>query len=280
MESRYRQEEAARYVEDHAGVAGDLALRTYTARLLGQDASLVLHGGGNTSVKTTMTTRLGASVAVLCVKGSGWDLATIEPPGHPACEISHLAAMLACAHLSDEDMVNELRRSLLDATAPTPSVEALLHACLPFKVIDHTHADAVLAVADQDEAARICRDIYGSELLFIPYVMPGFGLAKQCDERYRAAVHRGEKPRVMVLERHGIFTWGDTAEESYEAMIAAVTKAEHYAARASTPTSTPTPTSAPTPTPPKSAPSPLSPPSSLSSARSSPAHGAFRPSGI
>jgi rhamnose utilization protein RhaD (predicted bifunctional aldolase and dehydrogenase)/NAD(P)-dependent dehydrogenase (short-subunit alcohol dehydrogenase family) len=189
---------------------------------------LVLHGGGNTSVKTRLATRLGDVVDVLCVKGSGWDLGSIQPAGHPACRMDHLRRMLACATMTDDDMVNELRTSLLDAQAPTPSVEALLHAALPAVYIDHTHADAVLAVADQEDAARICREIWGTALLFVPYVMPGFGLAKACAELYQAAIARGEKPTVMVLERHGIFTWGDTAEQSYTAMIQAVSLAEKY----------------------------------------------------
>jgi rhamnose utilization protein RhaD (predicted bifunctional aldolase and dehydrogenase)/NAD(P)-dependent dehydrogenase (short-subunit alcohol dehydrogenase family) len=229
MKSGFDAAEAARFVSEHRDVHEDVALRTYTARLLGRSPALVLHGGGNTSVKTTAKTRLGESVAVLCVKGSGWDLATIEPAGHPACRIEHLKKMLAAREMSDVDMVNELRLSLLDAGAPTPSVEALLHASLPAKYIDHTHADAVLAVADQPDAEKICREIWGDDLLFVPYVMPGFVLAKRCDELFKKAVAEGRKPRVMVLERHGIFTWGDTAQESYDAMIAAVTKAESYA---------------------------------------------------
>jgi rhamnose utilization protein RhaD (predicted bifunctional aldolase and dehydrogenase)/NAD(P)-dependent dehydrogenase (short-subunit alcohol dehydrogenase family) len=228
MESRFDADEAARFVAANAAVSEDVTLRTYTARLLGRAPSLVLHGGGNTSVKTTAKTRLGESVPVLCVKGSGWDLATIEAAGHPACRVEHLTKMLAAPEMSDVDMVNELRLSLLDANAPTPSVEALLHAALPAKYIDHTHADAVLAVCDQPDAEKICRSIWEDDLLFIPYVMPGFVLAKRCDELYRKAVAAGARPRVMVLERHGIFTWGDTAKESYEAMIAAVTKAERY----------------------------------------------------
>jgi rhamnose utilization protein RhaD (predicted bifunctional aldolase and dehydrogenase)/NAD(P)-dependent dehydrogenase (short-subunit alcohol dehydrogenase family) len=229
MKSGFDKDEAARFLSEHRDVPEDVALRTYTARLLGRSPALVLHGGGNTSVKTTAKTRLGESVAVLCVKGSGWDLATIEPAGHPACRIEHLKKMLAAPDMSDVDMVNELRLSLLDANAPTPSVEALLHAALPAKYIDHTHADAVLAVADQPDAEKHCRTIWGDDLLFVPYVMPGFILAKRCDELFRKAIAEGRKPRVMVLERHGVFTWGETAEESYEAMIAAVTKAEHYA---------------------------------------------------
>ncbi len=227
MESRYQSREAESFVKANAAVPQALALRTYTSRLLGQNPALVLHGGGNTSVKLKMPTRSGA-VDALCVKGSGWDLATIEPAGHAACRIDHLRRMLAVVQMTDEEMVSDLRSSLLDPAAPTPSVEALLHAALPATYIDHTHADAVLAVADQDNAARICREIWGESLLFVPYVMPGFGLAKRCDELHRAATARGEKPAVMILERHGIFTWGETAEASYQAMVDAVSLAERY----------------------------------------------------
>jgi rhamnose utilization protein RhaD (predicted bifunctional aldolase and dehydrogenase)/NAD(P)-dependent dehydrogenase (short-subunit alcohol dehydrogenase family) len=231
MESRYVDADAARAVEQRgAGVSELLALRTYTARLLGADASLVLHGGGNTSVKAEAKDSLGEKVDVLHVKGSGWDLATIEPPGHPAVRLARLGKLLELPDMSDEQMVNELRLALLDASAPTPSVETLLHAALPARFIDHTHADAILAIADQPDAARICQDVLGDRLLFIPYVMPGFGLAKACKKAWDAAVAEGRAPTVMVLERHGVFTFGDTAKESYERMIEVVTLAERFAA--------------------------------------------------
>lgn len=234
MDSRYVDADAARAVSEGAGrsppVSELVALRTYTARLLGADDSLVLHGGGNTSVKAEEKTLFGETVPVLHVKGSGWDLATIEPAGHPAVRMAALERMLALPDMTDEQMVNEMRLALLDATAPTPSVEALLHAALPARFIDHTHADAILAVADQDKGEAICRDIYGERLLWVPYVMPGFGLAKACKRAWDEAVGAGSSPTVMVLERHGIFTFGDTAKESYERMIEAVTLAERFIA--------------------------------------------------
>jgi rhamnose utilization protein RhaD (predicted bifunctional aldolase and dehydrogenase)/NAD(P)-dependent dehydrogenase (short-subunit alcohol dehydrogenase family) len=231
MESRYVEADAARAVADRAPqVTEALALRTYTARLLGREASLVLHGGGNTSVKAEAKTALGETVDVLHVKGSGWDLATIEPPGHPAVRMKSLVRLLDLPDMTDEQMVNELRLALLDASAPTPSVETLLHAALPAKYIDHTHADAILAVCDQAEGERICREIFGERLLWVPYVMPGFGLAKACKAAWDAAAAGGRAPTVMVLERHGVFTFGATAKESYERMIDAVTRAERYAA--------------------------------------------------
>jgi len=231
MKSRWNDAEAARAVQDRKpDVSEALALRTYSARLLGADASLVLHGGGNTSVKAKATTLFGETVDVLHVKGSGWDLATIEPPGHPAVRMAPLMRLLELPSMSDEQMVNELRLALLDASAPTPSVETLLHAALPATFIDHTHADALLSVVDQKNARAISEEIFGASLLFIPYVMPGFGLARACKDAWDAAVKGGRSPTVMVLERHGIFTFGATAKESYERMIEAVTQCERYAA--------------------------------------------------
>ncbi len=229
MQSRYDQASADRAVASLAGRASELlALRTYTARLIGSDAALVLHGGGNTSVKATATTLLGETIDVLHVKGSGWDLATIEPQGHPAVRLEPLRALRRLEKMTDEAMVNELRINLLDASAPNPSVETLLHALLPARFIDHTHADAILALCDQPDGQRIFSSIFGQGLVWVPYVMPGFALAKRCAEAFeRVAAER--EPAVMVLERHGLFTWGDSARESYERTIDAVTRAEYYA---------------------------------------------------
>src|SRR5690606_19123722 len=227
MRSRYDQREAdsavARYGPD---VGEDLALRVYTSRLLGQEPSLVLHGGGNTSVKSTAREITGESVDVLYVKGSGWDLATIEPRGFPACRLAALRRTAELPEMSDERMVQALKSQMLDPSSPTPSVEALMHAWLPAKFVDHTHADAVLAVVDQADSERRARAIWGDELLFVPYVMPGFVLAREIVKL------DASRSTVMVLDKHGIFTWGGTAEESYERMIRAVTLAEECVARA------------------------------------------------
>jgi rhamnose utilization protein RhaD (predicted bifunctional aldolase and dehydrogenase)/NAD(P)-dependent dehydrogenase (short-subunit alcohol dehydrogenase family) len=243
MQSRYDSVAAARSIEELAGRAPEaLALRTYTARLIGREAALVLHGGGNTSVKTTATTILGETVDVLHVKGSGWDLATIEPAGHPAVRLAPLRALRQLGAMTDEAMVNELRTNLLDASAPTPSVEALLHALLPARFVDHTHADAILALADQPDAKAIFSGLFGRGLVWVPYVMPGFALAKRCAEAFEAVAEHAE-PVVMVLEKHGLFTWGDTARSSYERTIDAVTRAERHALERRR-------TSLPAPTPP------------------------------
>jgi rhamnose utilization protein RhaD (predicted bifunctional aldolase and dehydrogenase)/NAD(P)-dependent dehydrogenase (short-subunit alcohol dehydrogenase family) len=224
VKSRWSDEEADRFVARYAqqGVNADLALRVYTSRLLGQDPALVLHGGGNTSVKTQTPDALGRPVEVLCVKGSGWDMAEIEPAGLPAVRLAPIVALRSLSRLSDEDMVNAQRVNLLDAGAPNPSVETLLHAFLPQKFIDHTHAAAVLAISDQPDGDAICRAVFGAGMAYVPYIMPGFLLAKKAAEVFEA------NPAVegLILEKHGIFTWGESAREAYERMIAKVTLAE------------------------------------------------------
>src|SRR5712691_8982931 len=205
-----------------AGISGDVALRVYTSRLLGGDPRLVLHGGGNTSVKTVLPDLLGEPVEVLCVKGSGWDMAQIEPPGLPAVRLAPIQKLRARNALSDEDMVRIQRANLIDPGAPNPSVETLLHAFLPHKFVDHTHATAVLSLADQPDAAERCADLYGNRVGIVPFIMPGFLLAKAAAEIFEA------DPAVegLVLLKHGIFTFGDTARDAYERMIAAVSLAE------------------------------------------------------
>src|SRR6202162_570145 len=164
MQSVWSEADAAAMVAHYgaAGITGDVALRVYTSRLLGGDPRLVLHGGGNTSVKTVLPDLLGEPAEVLCVKGSGWDMANIEPPGLPAVRLSPIRKLRQPAALPDEDMVKIQRATLLDPGAPNPSVEPLLHAFLPHKFIDHTHATAVLSLADQPDAAAGCSHPYGS----------------------------------------------------------------------------------------------------------------------
>jgi rhamnose utilization protein RhaD (predicted bifunctional aldolase and dehydrogenase) len=223
MESRYKASgprSAAEAVEQWPGNE-TLALRTYTARLLGAQPGLVLHGGGNTSAKDRVQDRFGRDIDVLYIKGSGWDLATIEPPGHPAVRMAPLLELRPLDALSDEDMVAELRRNLLDPAAPTPSVETLLHAYLPARFIDHTHADAILAVADQPDGERMCRRIFGDALVWVPYVMPGFQLAKRTADAFEKASEGGKKPTVIVLERHGIFTFESSSVDVNESEIRA-----------------------------------------------------------
>jgi len=197
-------------------------LRVYTTRLLGQDRKLVLHGGGNTSVKTRLPDLLGETVDVLCVKGSGWDMATIEPPGLPAVRLEPLRKLRALDALADADMVRIQRANLIDPMAPTPSVETLLHAFLPATFVDHTHATAVLSLVDQPDAEKLCADVYDGRTGLVPYIMPGFGLAKA------AAAAHASAPDVeaLILIKHGIFTFGASAREAYERMVDLVSRAE------------------------------------------------------
>jgi len=224
MKNLWSDRDARAFVRRYArqGVNADVARRVYSTRLLGGDPRLVLHGGGNTSVKTTATDITGESLDVLCVKGSGWDMGDIEPPGLPAVRLDPLRELNALDSLSDEEMVNIQRRNLLDSKAPNPSVETLLHAFLPHKFVDHTHSTAVLALTDQPDGAKICRDLYGDRAALVPYIMPGFALAKAC-----ARVH-AQHPDVegLILLKHGIFTFGDSAEEAYGRMIDLVSLAE------------------------------------------------------
>src|SRR5215472_17063024 len=221
MHSRWSDAEAKNFVARYGakGVNDDLALRTYTTRLLGSDPKLVLHGGGNTSVKTRAKDLLGDEVDVICVKGSGWDMGNIEPPGLPAVRLAPLRRLRALDKLSDEDMVNFQRVNLLDSSAPNPSVETLLHAFLPHKFIDHTHSTAVLALTDQPDGEAVVREVYGDRVAYVPYTIPGFALAKSVADVF----DRNPKVEGLVLLQHGIFTVGATTRETYERMIHLVT---------------------------------------------------------
>jgi rhamnose utilization protein RhaD (predicted bifunctional aldolase and dehydrogenase)/NAD(P)-dependent dehydrogenase (short-subunit alcohol dehydrogenase family) len=229
MKSRWDSGAAEQMVAHYQqqGIPAELALRVYTSRLLGCDATLVLHGGGNTSVKLRWQDPSGEELDVICVKGSGWDMAVIEPAGIPAVRLVPLLRLQVLEHLSDEDMVNAQRCNLLDSRAPNPSVETLLHAFVPHKFIDHTHANAVLAVSDQPGGMQLCREIFGPTMAVLDYVMPGFKLAKAVAKVY------AQQPDAagVILHKHGIFTFGATAREAYERMIAMVTRAEEYIAR-------------------------------------------------
>jgi rhamnose utilization protein RhaD (predicted bifunctional aldolase and dehydrogenase)/NAD(P)-dependent dehydrogenase (short-subunit alcohol dehydrogenase family) len=229
MQNLWSDADAERMVELYAraGVGRDLSLRVYTSRLLGGEPRLVLHGGGNTSVKTVIKDLLGEDAEVLCVKGSGWDMAAIEPAGLPAVRLEPLRKLRDRKTLSDDDMVRLQRATLIDPNAPNPSVETLLHAFLPHKFVDHTHSTAVLSLADQPDAVERCADLYDGRMGLVPYVMPGFLLAKKAAEVFE------EDPTVegLVLLKHGIFTLGDTAKQAYDRMIAAVSLAEERLAR-------------------------------------------------
>src|SRR6059058_3974980 len=227
MQSAWNDRDAEVAIARYENLGRDLALRVYTTRLLGGDPKLVLHGGGNTSVKSRASDLLGDETDVICIKGSGWDMGNIEPAGLPAVRLAPLRRLRALDKLSDEDMVNFQRVNLLDSSAPNPSVETLLHAFLPHKFIDHTHSTAVLALTDQPDGEALCREVFGARVGYVPYLMPGFGLAKAAAQVFEA------DPSVegLILVKHGIFSFGADAREAYERMIALVTSAEERLAR-------------------------------------------------
>ncbi|HGG58016.1 MAG TPA: SDR family NAD(P)-dependent oxidoreductase, partial [Nannocystis exedens] len=232
MKSAWSDEEATAAVDRlRARFPGrcdrQIALRIYTSQLIGREPRLVLHGGGNTSVKTALMDDLGDPCEVLCVKGSGWDLATLDVPGLPALRLRPLQALRRLDRLSDSAMVNAARIRLLDATAPNPSVEVLLHAFLRHTFIDHSHADAILSLVSQTDALSIIDEVYGDRLAVVPYVMPGFALAKLAAEIAEA----NPNCEGLLLLQHGLFTFGADARESYERHISAVTAAEAQIAR-------------------------------------------------
>jgi rhamnose utilization protein RhaD (predicted bifunctional aldolase and dehydrogenase)/NAD(P)-dependent dehydrogenase (short-subunit alcohol dehydrogenase family) len=219
MKSLWNDSEAANCISE-------LDLRIYTSRLLGSDPSLVLHGGGNTSVKLTQNDLFGEPQEILYVKGSGWDLATIEAAGFTPVRMDHLLKLARLDSLSDSEMVNQLKTHQTRASAPTASVEAILHAVLPYKYVDHTHADAIVTITNTADGEARIRELFGDRLVVIPYVMPGFDLARTVAERFPREAHDGTLG--MVLMNHGLFTFGDTAQISYERMIQLVDEAESY----------------------------------------------------
>jgi rhamnose utilization protein RhaD (predicted bifunctional aldolase and dehydrogenase)/NAD(P)-dependent dehydrogenase (short-subunit alcohol dehydrogenase family) len=233
MKSKWVEADAAECVTcgAKAGIEPDLALRVYSTRLLGSDPKLVLHGGGNTSLKTRARDVLGEEIEVLRIKASGADMAAIEPEGLPAVRLVPLRDLRALEAVADEKLVAIERANLIDPAAPNPSVEVMLHAFLPHKFVDHTHAGAVLSVIDQPDGEKKCTEAFGGRLAFVPYLMPGFGLAKKAIEVFE----RSRPSDGLILSKHGIVTFGDSAREAYERMIEMVTLAEDFIARKAKP---------------------------------------------
>ena len=227
---QYSEADAQSYVRKYGGAWGkDLALRCYTSNLIGKEADLVLHGGGNTSVKLTKRVITGETIDLTAVKGSGYGLDMIPPEGFPQVDTAHCRKLLKLEALSDPQMVNELRTHMVDASSPNPSVETLLHAMLPYKFVDHSHADSIVTIGDLGEqhsttAIQEAFAPHGIVVGVIPYAMPGIKLAVLCDKHYE------KNPNVdcLILLQHGLFTWGRTARESYEMHIKCVEIARKY----------------------------------------------------
>jgi len=195
--NRWNDTDAKKFVNAAGDNSADqeLALRVYSSQIIGQDADLVMHGGGNTSCKVTRLDVFGHEMDVLHIKGSGWNLGTIEAAGLPAVRLNPLLELRALDALGDEDMVNLLRSNLLNSSAPNPSVETLLHAFLPHKYIDHTHATAMLALADLPNVTDVVREIFGDRLVCVPFIMSGIDLAKLVHEGV-SSIKKGGTNRV------------------------------------------------------------------------------------
>ena len=220
MKNLWDLNEAKKYSDD------PLAIRVYSSRLLGAESELVLHGGGNTSVKTAETNIFGEREEIIYVKGSGWDLATIETAGFAPVKLEILKHMALLDDLNDSDMVKYQRAAMTEPNAPNPSVEAVLHALIPFKFVDHTHADAVVTITNTTNGKEKIRKIYGDNMLIVPYVMPGFILAKKIYEMTKKI--NWKECSGMILMNHGVFTFDDDAQKCYQKMIDIVTSAEEY----------------------------------------------------
>jgi rhamnose utilization protein RhaD (predicted bifunctional aldolase and dehydrogenase)/NAD(P)-dependent dehydrogenase (short-subunit alcohol dehydrogenase family) len=229
MQSLWNDQEAATFGTDLLGQ------RVYTSRLLGRNPALVLHGGGNTSVKVTEQDFFGDSVELCYVKGSGWDLATIERAGFSPVRMAALLKMSQLATMSDEDMVLQQRAAMTNPNAPAASIEAILHAILPFRFVDHSHANAISALTCAADGEARTKELFGKRVLVLPYVMPGFVLAKQVHEVLLKTDLRKEGIEGIVLLKHGLFTFADDAKASYEKHIELVTMAEEYLGRAAGP---------------------------------------------
>ncbi len=228
MENRWSDEAVAEHVAKYGPRWGeDLAVRTYLAKLIGAQQCLVLHGGGNNSLKTSRVNVLGETVPIIYVKASGNNMARIEPDGYTGLELGYLKKLRSLPELTDEEMVNEFQTHLFDCRAATPSIETLVHAFIPRKFIDHTHADAILALTNQDGGEDIVKEALGPGILVLQYVTPGFKLAQAS----AAAFDADPDCRAMIWMNHGLVSWGDTARESYETTIDLITKAEEFLAR-------------------------------------------------
>ncbi len=206
------------------GVIKELAERIYTSRLLGLNKDLVLHGGGNTSVKSKARDIDGEIHDIMYIKGSGSDLSTIEAKDFPAVKLKPLHKLTEKKFVTDEEMVSYTRKNLIDDNSPNPSVETLVHAVIQEKFIDHTHSNAILEITNRKNGYRLCQNIFGKEILVVPYVMPGFILAKKVNQLYK----KNPNIKGIILFKHGIFTFGGSAQESYNRMIRYVSKAEKY----------------------------------------------------
>jgi rhamnose utilization protein RhaD (predicted bifunctional aldolase and dehydrogenase)/NAD(P)-dependent dehydrogenase (short-subunit alcohol dehydrogenase family) len=225
MENRWSDDRAAQFIEKYRNRWGeDLAVGLYVASLIGAEDKLVLHGGGNFSVKTNYVNLLGEQIHAIYVKASGYDMAFIAPDGYTGLNLDCLKKLRALPDLSDDDMLNEFRTNVLDARAAAPSIETLVHVFIPDKFVDHTHPDAILALTNQPGGEKLLREALGECVVVLKYFPPGFKLAKAVDSE----LAKNPAAKAMVLMRHGLLTWGESARDSYGITIDLVNRAEAY----------------------------------------------------
>jgi len=224
MENLIDRKKLKECMDKYSDFPPNLALRVYTSRLMGAERDLVLHGGGNTSVKIIGEDLVGDQCSILFVKGSGRDLATIDPGGFTGLRLDELRKHATLGFLSDEDLDNLLRVNRISWQSPDPSVETFLHAFLPHKFIDHTHADSILALTNQKNGAGILKEMLGSQTEVISYIRSGFPMARAVLEIYE----RNPDVDSIIIMNHGIFTFSEDAEKSYARMIEVVGLAEKY----------------------------------------------------
>jgi rhamnose utilization protein RhaD (predicted bifunctional aldolase and dehydrogenase)/NAD(P)-dependent dehydrogenase (short-subunit alcohol dehydrogenase family) len=227
MKNRYDLSEAQRSINAYPDQPEGLCLRVYTSRLIGSEADLVLHGGGNTSVKCSVTDILGEKKDIIYVKGSGWDLGSIEPQGFPGLDLAYLRKLRRLESLTDEEMVNQFRTHLVNASSPNPSIETLVHAFLPHAFIDHTHADAIVTLTNTADCESLLRKVLGEGIGILPFIMPGFPLARAVADLYE----KNPAMDCIILLNHGIFTFADEAKIAYDLMIAYVSRSERFLAQ-------------------------------------------------
>lgn len=225
MNNRWSNERAAQYIEKYGSRWGkDLALGLYVASLIGSEEGLVLHGGGNSSVKTAITNLLDERIDAIYVKASGYNMADIAPDGYTGLDLEYLKKLRSLSEISDEDMANEFRTHCLDARSASPSIETLVHVFVPKRYVDHTHPDAILALTNQCDAKTHLKAALGEDVAVLDYFTPGFKLAKAV----ASELEQNPEVRGMVLMQHGLLTWGDSAKESYNTTIELVSYAERY----------------------------------------------------
>jgi rhamnose utilization protein RhaD (predicted bifunctional aldolase and dehydrogenase)/NAD(P)-dependent dehydrogenase (short-subunit alcohol dehydrogenase family) len=225
MESRWSDDRAAEFIEKYGEKWGhDLAIGLFVATLLGAEPKLVLHGGGNSSVKTSYRNLFGESLPAIYVKASGYNMAFIDPNGYTGLDLNSLKRLRALTELSDHDMVNEFKTHFLNAHAAAPSIETLVHAFIPYKFVDHTHPDAILALSNQVDGESLLGEALGETVALLPYFPPGFKLAKAIADK----LEKNPAAQAVVLMQHGLITWGDAAKQSYAKTVELTSKAEMY----------------------------------------------------